>query len=77
MLEKMREMIAEQPNCDASEITAETDLKEDLGADSLDLFELVMALEEEYDVEIPTEELENLTTVGGVIDYLKEQGVED
>ena len=77
MLEKMREMIAEQLNCDASEITAEPDLKEDLGADSLDLFELVMALEEEYDVEIPTEELENLTTVGGVIDYLKEQGVED
>lgn len=77
MLEKMKEMIAEQLNCDASEITADTDLKEDLGADSLDLFELVMALEEEYDIEVPTEELENLATVGDVMDYLRGQGVED
>ncbi|MCI5700418.1 MAG: acyl carrier protein [Lachnospiraceae bacterium] len=77
MLEKMREMIAEQLNCDPAEITADTDLKEDLGADSLDLFELVMALEEEYDIEVPTEELENLTTVAGVMEYLRGQGVED
>lgn len=45
--------------------------------DSLDLFELVMALEEEYDVEIPSEDLERLTTVGEVIAYLKEKGVEE
>lgn len=76
MLEKMQDIIAEQLNCDAAEITAATDLKEDLGADSLDLFELVMALEEEYGVEIPTEELTELTTVGKVMDYLKEKGVE-
>ena len=76
MLEKMKEMIAEQLNCDASEITSETSFKDDLGADSLDLFELVMALEDEYNVEIPAEELTDLTTVGAVIDYLKNKGVE-
>ena len=50
--------------------------KEDLGADSLDLFELVMALEDEYSVEIPAEDLEQLTTVGEVMNYLKGKGVE-
>ena len=76
MLEKMKTLIAEELNCDESEITAETNFKDDLGADSLDLFELVMALEEEYDIEIPAEELTELVTVGSVIDYLKGQGVE-
>ena len=76
MLEKMKEIIAEQLNCDAESITPETSFKEDLGADSLDLFELVMALEDEYSVEIPSEELQDLTTVGAVIDYLKAKGVE-
>lgn len=76
MLEKMKQIIAEELNCDESEITSETNFKEDLGADSLDLFELVMALEEEYDIEIPAEELTGLETVGSVMDYLKEQGVE-
>ena len=52
-------------------------LKEDLGADSLDLFELVMALEDEYSIEIPSEELQELTTVGSVIEYLKTKGVEE
>ena len=77
MLEKMREMVADQLNVDAAEITAETSFKDDLGADSLDLFELVMALEEEYNVEIPSEDLEKLTTVGAVMDYLKSKGVEE
>ena len=76
MLEKTSEMIAEQLNCDASEITSETSFKDDLGADSLDLFELVMALEDEYNVEIPAEELTDLNTVGDVIEYLKNKGVE-
>ena len=76
MLEKMKEMVADQLNVDAAEITAETSFKDDLGADSLDLFELVMALEDEYSVEIPAEELEQLTTVGEVMAYLKNQGVE-
>lgn len=77
MLEKMKEMVADQLNVDAAEITAETSFKDDLGADSLDLFELVMALEEEYNVEIPSEDLEKLTTVGTVMDYLKSKGVEE
>ena len=76
MLEKMREIIAEQLNCDAESIQPETSFKEDLGADSLDLFELVMALEDEYSVEIPAEELQELTTVGAVMDYLKSKRVE-
>lgn len=76
MLEKMSEMIAEQLSCDAATITLETSFKDDLGADSLDLFELVMALEDEYGIEIPAEELTELTTVGAVIDYLKNKGVE-
>ena len=76
MLEKMKEIIADQLNVEADEITEATSFKDDLGADSLDLFELVMALEEEYNVEIPSEDLENLTTVGAVMDYMKEKGVE-
>ena len=76
MLEEMREMTAEQLNCEESSITESTSFKDDLGADSLDLFELVMALEEKYEVEIPSEELAELTTVGAVMEYLKNKGVE-
>jgi len=76
MLEKMREIIADQLNCEADSITADTSFKDDLGADSLDLFELVMALEDEYSVEIPSEDLEKLATVGDVVEYLKGKGVE-
>ena len=76
MLEKMKEIIAEQLNVDAEAVLAEASFKEDLGADSLDLFELVMALEDEYSVEIPSEDLEKLTTVNAVMDYLKAKGVE-
>ena len=76
MLEKMSEMIAEQLNCEAGDITAETSFKDDLGADSLDLFELVMALEDEYNIEIPAEDLTDMTTVGAVMDYLKDKGVD-
>ncbi|MBQ7840926.1 MAG: acyl carrier protein [Lachnospiraceae bacterium] len=77
MLERVAEIIKEQLNVgDSVEITEATNFKDDLSADSLDLFELVMALEEEYGVEIGSEELEKITTVGAVIDYLKEKGVE-
>ena len=71
MLEEMRKMIAQQLNCEESEITADTSFKDDLGADSLDLFEMVMALEEEFEVEIPTEDLENIKTIGDVENYLQ------
>ena len=72
MFEKIREMIAENLNIDINTITEEASVKEDLGVDSLDLFELVMALEEEFGVEIPTEDLETLTTVGAVAKYVEE-----
>lgn len=72
MFEKIREMIAENLNIDMNTITEDASFKEDLGVDSLDLFELVMAFEEEYGVSIPSEELENLATVGDVIRYIQE-----
>ena len=77
MLEKMKEIIAGQLNVEADAIKAESNFKDDLNADSLDLFELVMALEDEYSVEIPAEDLEKLATVQDVMDYLKAKGVEE
>ena len=77
MLERVKEIIQEQLNLDGVEITEESSFKDDLGADSLDLFELVMALEEEYGVEIPSEDLENIATVQEIIDYLKAKGIEE
>ena len=75
MLEKVKEITAEALGVETETLTAETSFKEDLGADSLDLFELVMALEEEFGVEIPSEDLESIVTVGDVITYLKNRGV--
>ena len=74
MLEKVIEIIKEQLNLEGVEVTEDSSFKDDLGADSLDLFELVMAVEEEYGVEIPAEELEKLTTVGSVVEY-NEHGI--
>ena len=76
MLEKIKALLAEELGVNADEITAETSFKEDLGADSLDLFELITNLEEEYNIEIPAEQLEEMTTVGKVIDYLKSIHIE-
>lgn len=76
MLEKLKEIMEEQLSLDDVEITKESRFKEDLDVDSLDLFELVMSLEDEFGVEIPSEDLEKLATVGDVIAYLKSKGVE-
>lgn len=76
MFEKIAEIIAEQLNVEVSEVKPESNFKEDLEADSLDLFELVMALEEEYDVEIPSDDLEAIATVKNIMDYLTAKGVE-
>lgn len=76
MFEKVKEVIEEKLNAEGVEITEETSFKDDLNADSLDLFELVMALEDEFGIEIPSEELEQLNTVGDVLEYLKNKGVE-
>lgn len=77
MLEKLISITAEQLHIDEADIKPESDFKADLNADSLDLFELVMALEEEYDTEIPNEDLEKLMTVQAVVNYLKEKGIEE
>lgn len=76
MFEKLKEVIEEKLNAEGAVITEQTSFKDDLEADSLDLFELVMALEDEFDVEIPSEDLEKLLTVGDVIAYLESKGVE-
>ena len=74
--EQVRDIIVETLGCDAEQVTMDASLADDLGADSLASVELVMALEEKYETEIPSEELENLTTVGSVIEYLKKSGAE-
>lgn len=76
MEEKIKEIIAEQLNCNPDIIDYKTSFKDDLSADSLDLYQLVMALEDEYSIEIASEDLDKLTTVGAVIEYLKEKGLE-
>lgn len=71
MFEKMKTVIAEQLSVEEEQITLEARFKEDLDADSLDLFEMVMAAEEEYGIEIPSEDLEKMATVGDFIKYLE------
>ena len=73
---EIKEIVADQLGNDEDDIKLESNFKEDLEADSLDLFELVMALEEEYGVEIPSEDLEKIATVNDIIEYLKNKGVE-
>ena len=76
VFDKVKEAVAEQMGTEEAEITMEASFKDDLGADSLDLFELVMQLEETFELEIPSEDLENLLTVGDVVNYLQEKGAE-
>ncbi|MDD2956959.1 MAG: acyl carrier protein [Lachnospiraceae bacterium] len=71
MLEKMKDLLVESTGVEADKITLEASFKDDLGIDSLDMFELVMALEEEFNLEIPTEDLEGMLTVGDVISYIE------
>ena len=71
---KVKEIIVEQLGVNESQVTMEASFIEDLGADSLDQVELVMAFEEEFKAEIPDEDAEKLTTVGKVIQFLKEKG---
>ena len=66
MMERIKEILAYSIVVDVYSLTAETRFKEDLEADSLDLFEMVMAIEEEFDVKIETEELENIKTLGDI-----------
>ena len=71
MFEKIRATIASQLSIDEEEIKMESSFMNDLGADSLDIVELIMALEEEYEIEIPDEDVEKIATVGDVVEYIK------
>lgn len=71
MLEKMQELIAEGLGVDKDQVVETASFKDDLAADSLDLFELAMSMEEEFGVEIPSEELEKMVTVGDVMKYIE------
>jgi acyl carrier protein len=71
--ERVKKIIAEQLGVEEDEVTAEASFVEDLGADSLDTVELVMALEEEFGIEIPDEDAEKILTVGKALDYIKEK----
>ena len=74
--DKVKDIIVEQLEVNAEQVTPEASLIEDLGADSLDTVELVMAFEEEFGAEIPDEDAEKLSTVGGIIEYLKSKGLD-
>ncbi|HOO11740.1 MAG TPA: acyl carrier protein [Bacillota bacterium] len=71
IFEKVKEIIADQLGVDEEEISSDARFIEDLGADSLDLVELIMALEEEFDLEIPDEDAEKISTVGDAVEYIK------
>lgn len=71
IFKKVVDKVTEQLGIDADEVTMESSFIEDLGADSLDIVELLMALEEEFDIEIPDEEAEKLVTINDVVDYIK------
>lgn len=71
MFEKIRDLIVEEVGVDEEQVTMDASFKNDLNIDSLDLFEMVMTLEEEFDVEIPSEDLENIDTVGDLIRYIE------
>ena len=69
--EKLKKVIAEVLSVDPDEITMDTTFTDDLGADSLDLFQIIMGLEEEFDIEIPPEKAESITTVGEAVELIK------
>ena len=69
--EKLRDIIAEVLNVDPDEITMETTFQDDLGADSLDVYQIIMGIEEEFDIEIPNEEAEKIVTVGDAVEQIK------
>lgn len=73
MLEKLKEIIAEKLNLDEAEITEDSKFIDDLGADSLDLFDMVMSLEDEFGVEISTDDLEKIITVKDIMEYITNQ----
>ncbi len=72
MFERIKELIAEKVGVDPEEISMETSFADDLEADSITLFELVMAIEDEFDIEVDDESIEKIVTVGDIVNYLEE-----
>ena len=72
IFEKVKGILAEQLDIDEDSITADSSIVEDLGADSLDIVDLVMSLEDEFDTEIPDEAIEGIKTVGDIVPYIEE-----
>ena len=77
MFDKVKAIFEEQLGVSQDEMNLDTNFKDDLGVDSLDLYEIVMKMEEEFDLEIPAEELDNVATFEDVLNYLKSKGVEE
>lgn len=71
VFEKVKEIICDQLDVEEDKVTMDAEIIDDLGADSLDVVDLVMSLEEEFDKEIPDEEVENLKTVGDIVKYIE------
>ena len=71
VFEKVKQILSEQLGVDVDEMSADTNIAKDLGADSLDVVELLMAIEDEFSVEIPDEEIENIKTIGDLVDYIQ------
>ncbi len=71
VFDKIREIIVEQLDVDEDKVTSEASITEDLGADSLDVVDLVMSIEESFDIEIPDEEVENIKTVGDIVKFIE------
>lgn len=69
--EKLKDIIVEVLNVDENEVTMESTFVDDLGADSLDVFQIIMGIEEEFDIEIPNEEAEKIVTVGDAVEQIK------
>lgn len=71
VFEKIKNILAEQLGADEAEMTMDTNIAKDLGADSLDVVELLMSIEDEFEVEIPDEEIENIRTIGELTEYIQ------
>ncbi|MCI8349935.1 MAG: acyl carrier protein [Oscillospiraceae bacterium] len=73
VFEKVKDILVDQLDVDEDKVKADSSITDDLGADSLDVVDLVMSLEEEFDVEVPDEEVENMKTVGDIVKYIEDR----
>lgn len=71
IFEKIKNLLAEQLDADENDMTMDTDIAKDLGADSLDVVELLMAIEDEFDIEVPDEQIESIKTIGDLVEYIQ------